>query len=256
MHPFSYRNGALHAEDVALAAIVEAVGTPFYCYSSAAIARNRPRVNRAKGSRTAAVTTNLATVTMIGGHSANAHLANTKFSPQISMTIRSRAASRAPGSPIDKPDGRYWLNHPRLFPARPSPLSRPAGEISAQQPRAEPVEGAHEGGLRVPGRPPLPQCQHPLSDPHPQLARRPVRERDRKHASRVDAVLPNRPDEALPLVARVWHVPALIAGHRRGRAVRHELRHVPRVEPAQRHTFPGQLGEVLVGHDAPLVRTW
>jgi diaminopimelate decarboxylase len=37
MLPFSYRNGALHAEDVALAAIAEAVGTPFYCYSSAAI---------------------------------------------------------------------------------------------------------------------------------------------------------------------------------------------------------------------------
>jgi diaminopimelate decarboxylase len=38
MRPFTYRNGALHAEDVALAAIAEAVGTPFYCYSSAAIA--------------------------------------------------------------------------------------------------------------------------------------------------------------------------------------------------------------------------
>jgi diaminopimelate decarboxylase len=37
MPPFSYRDGALHAEDVALAAIAEAVGTPFYCYSSAAI---------------------------------------------------------------------------------------------------------------------------------------------------------------------------------------------------------------------------
>jgi diaminopimelate decarboxylase len=37
MRPFTYRNGALHAEDVALAAIAEAVGTPFYCYSSAAI---------------------------------------------------------------------------------------------------------------------------------------------------------------------------------------------------------------------------
>jgi diaminopimelate decarboxylase len=40
MHPFSYRNGALHAEDVALAAIAHDVGTPFYCYSSAAIERN------------------------------------------------------------------------------------------------------------------------------------------------------------------------------------------------------------------------
>ena len=37
MHPFTYRNGALHAEDVPLAAIAEAVGTPFYCYSSGAI---------------------------------------------------------------------------------------------------------------------------------------------------------------------------------------------------------------------------
>ena len=37
MPPFSYRNGVLHAEDVALATIVEAVGTPFYCYSNAAI---------------------------------------------------------------------------------------------------------------------------------------------------------------------------------------------------------------------------
>src|SRR5580693_6773996 len=38
MHPFAYRNGALHAEDVPLATLAEAVGTPFYCYSSAAIA--------------------------------------------------------------------------------------------------------------------------------------------------------------------------------------------------------------------------
>ena len=38
MHPFTYRNGALHAEDVPLATLAEAVGTPFYCYSSAAIA--------------------------------------------------------------------------------------------------------------------------------------------------------------------------------------------------------------------------
>jgi diaminopimelate decarboxylase len=38
MRSFTYRNGALHAEDVALAAIAEALGTPFYCYSSEAIA--------------------------------------------------------------------------------------------------------------------------------------------------------------------------------------------------------------------------
>ena len=40
MHHFAYRAGALHAEDVDLAAIARAVGTPFYCYSSATIERH------------------------------------------------------------------------------------------------------------------------------------------------------------------------------------------------------------------------
>jgi diaminopimelate decarboxylase len=47
MPAFSYRNGALHAEDVALAAIAEAVGTPFYCYSSAAIEQRFEAFRRA-----------------------------------------------------------------------------------------------------------------------------------------------------------------------------------------------------------------
>ncbi len=40
MHHFAYRGGVLCAEDVALPAIAEAVGTPFYCYSSATIERH------------------------------------------------------------------------------------------------------------------------------------------------------------------------------------------------------------------------
>src|SRR5271168_1983688 len=40
MRSFTYRNGALQAEDIALATIADAVGTPFYCYSSAAIERS------------------------------------------------------------------------------------------------------------------------------------------------------------------------------------------------------------------------
>jgi len=40
MPPFSYRNGALYAEDVPFTTIAEAVGTPFYCYSAAAIERS------------------------------------------------------------------------------------------------------------------------------------------------------------------------------------------------------------------------
>lgn len=37
MTHFAYRNGTLHAEDVPLARIAEDVGTPFYCYSTAAL---------------------------------------------------------------------------------------------------------------------------------------------------------------------------------------------------------------------------
>ena len=40
MHHFAYRDGAMCAEDVALSAIAGAVGTPFYCYSSATIERH------------------------------------------------------------------------------------------------------------------------------------------------------------------------------------------------------------------------
>ena len=40
MNHFHYRDGALHAEDVDLERIAEAVGTPFYCYSSATIERH------------------------------------------------------------------------------------------------------------------------------------------------------------------------------------------------------------------------
>jgi len=40
MNHFSYRNGRLHAEDVELAALADAVGTPFYCYSTATLERH------------------------------------------------------------------------------------------------------------------------------------------------------------------------------------------------------------------------
>ena len=40
MHHFQYRNGVLHAEDVPLPDIASAVGTPFYCYSTATLTRH------------------------------------------------------------------------------------------------------------------------------------------------------------------------------------------------------------------------
>ena len=40
MHHFSHKDGILHAEDVPVAAIAEAVGTPFYCYSTATLTRH------------------------------------------------------------------------------------------------------------------------------------------------------------------------------------------------------------------------
>ena len=40
MNHFDYRNGVLFAEDVALPDIAKAVGTPFYCYSTATLTRH------------------------------------------------------------------------------------------------------------------------------------------------------------------------------------------------------------------------
>ena len=40
MDHFLYRNGLLHAEDVALSEIAATVGTPFYCYSTATLTRH------------------------------------------------------------------------------------------------------------------------------------------------------------------------------------------------------------------------
>ncbi|MHC0054196.1 diaminopimelate decarboxylase [Actibacterium sp. D379-3] len=40
MDHFLYRNGVLHAEDVAVSEIAQAVGTPFYCYSAATLTRH------------------------------------------------------------------------------------------------------------------------------------------------------------------------------------------------------------------------
>jgi diaminopimelate decarboxylase len=40
MHHFAYRNGVLHAEQVDLIALAEAVCTPLYCYSSATLERH------------------------------------------------------------------------------------------------------------------------------------------------------------------------------------------------------------------------
>ncbi|MGS1094723.1 diaminopimelate decarboxylase [Aquamicrobium terrae] len=40
MNHFEYRDGVLHAEDVSVKAIAAAVGTPFYCYSTATLTRH------------------------------------------------------------------------------------------------------------------------------------------------------------------------------------------------------------------------
>jgi diaminopimelate decarboxylase len=40
MHHFAYRHGVLHAEDIDLIALADAVGTPFYCYASATLERH------------------------------------------------------------------------------------------------------------------------------------------------------------------------------------------------------------------------
>lgn len=51
MHHFEYRGGRLHAEDVDIAAIAAAVGTPVYIYSSATIERHYTIYREALGPR-------------------------------------------------------------------------------------------------------------------------------------------------------------------------------------------------------------
>ncbi|RUY14246.1 diaminopimelate decarboxylase, partial [Mesorhizobium sp. M7A.F.Ca.CA.004.12.1.1] len=40
MNHFDYRDGVLHAEDVAIPDIAAQIGTPFYCYSTATLTRH------------------------------------------------------------------------------------------------------------------------------------------------------------------------------------------------------------------------
>ena len=47
MHHFAYKGGELHAEKISLERIAEAVGTPFYCYSTATIERQYKTLSQA-----------------------------------------------------------------------------------------------------------------------------------------------------------------------------------------------------------------
>ena len=49
MDHFAYRDGTLFAEEVAVAEIAEAVGTPFYCYSTATLQRHFTVLDSALG---------------------------------------------------------------------------------------------------------------------------------------------------------------------------------------------------------------
>jgi diaminopimelate decarboxylase len=55
MHHFSYRDGRLHAEDVDLTGLADAVGTPFYCYSTATLERHYNLFAKAVGAPKARV---------------------------------------------------------------------------------------------------------------------------------------------------------------------------------------------------------
>lgn len=55
MHHFTYKNGLMHAEDVSLAEIAAAVGTPFYCYSTATLERHYRVLSEAFGDQNALI---------------------------------------------------------------------------------------------------------------------------------------------------------------------------------------------------------
>src|ERR1700691_998540 len=55
MNHFDYRNGVLHAEAVNLIDLADAVGTPFYCYSTATLERHYRVFSEAFAGETAVV---------------------------------------------------------------------------------------------------------------------------------------------------------------------------------------------------------
>jgi diaminopimelate decarboxylase len=55
MNHFDYRNGVLHAEAVSLVELADAVGTPFYCYSTATLERHYRVFNEAFAGETTLV---------------------------------------------------------------------------------------------------------------------------------------------------------------------------------------------------------
>jgi len=55
MNHFDYRNGVLHAEAVNLIDLADAVGTPFYCYSTATLERHYRVFSEAFADQTALV---------------------------------------------------------------------------------------------------------------------------------------------------------------------------------------------------------
>lgn len=55
MTDFDYRHGVLHAEDIAVSDIAEQVGTPFYCYSDAALTRRYGEFSNALSGQNATI---------------------------------------------------------------------------------------------------------------------------------------------------------------------------------------------------------
>ena len=92
MRSFTYRNGALHAEDVALATIAEAVGTPFYCYSSAAIAGSFKEFRDAFAGQKALMLVGFV-LAGLGGALGSGGGSNGPYLPQAASISASRAAS-------------------------------------------------------------------------------------------------------------------------------------------------------------------
>jgi len=75
---FAYRHGELHAEDVKLSRIAEAIGTPFYCYSSGLIEAQYRRFAEAFAGQNASIcfavkaNSNLAVIRLLAGLGAGA----------------------------------------------------------------------------------------------------------------------------------------------------------------------------------------
>ena len=182
MNHFDYRNGVLHAEAVNLIDLAEAVGTPFYCYSTATLERHyRVFTDAFAGEKARGLLRHEGELQPVGA----AHAGEARRRRRRGLGRRIEARARGRHSAAEDPVlrrrqdrsrtargacGRHPLHQRRI---------RAGARIAVAARRGDRQDGA-DLGARQPRR----RCRHPRQDLHRQV-REQVRHSDRARARRL-----------------------------------------------------------------------